>query len=84
MRDDGNRMSENGDDMQQMATGWTSTLGHCSEDTASVHGTLSTEALLLPIKFMVYTQTATSTLICEHVSGCFLCRSKIPDRAWKV
>ncbi len=31
-------VGERGNDMQQRAAGWNRTCGHCSEDTASVHG----------------------------------------------
>ena len=43
-----NGMREKEDDMQQMATGRTRTLGRCSEDRASVHGSLPTELVWCP------------------------------------
>ena len=47
---EGNGMREKVDGMQQGAAGQTWTLGHCSEDTASVHGShaLPTELLGCP------------------------------------
>lgn len=36
-----------GDDMQQMASGWNWTCGHCGKDNAFVHGTLNITSELL-------------------------------------